>query len=222
MRAILKTGGRTLEQIAGGSIRDPQQMNLSVEDAQIVKNYLDAWDGVHVFLNDDGYLIGWDGDFYNVAKAKEALYLMHQDPVFGLYVDDREGFEKDWAEGEFQPDAGIMFRPDEYIIDTETPKEKYKRLRNTYPQAKVINEISGNDAAGVSNVEITNCHIKEYVFQDGHFLFRDMARNYVDALTWQNEERTIHEYEQARKDAWEIVNGLKWQIGIFLELKTEA
>ena len=53
MRAILKTGGRTLEQIAGDSIRDPQQMNLSVEDAQIVKNYLDAWDGVHVFLNDD-------------------------------------------------------------------------------------------------------------------------------------------------------------------------
>ena len=32
MRAILKAGGRTLEQIAGGSIRDPQQMNLSVED----------------------------------------------------------------------------------------------------------------------------------------------------------------------------------------------
>lgn len=222
MRAILKTGGKTLEQIAGDSIRDPQQIYLSVEDAQIVKNYLDAWDGVYVFLNDDGFLMGWDGDFYNVAKAKEALYLMNQDPVFGLYVDDREGFEKDWAEGEFQPDAGIMFSPDDYIIDTETPKEKYKRLRKTYPQAKVINEISGNDAAGVSNVEITNCHIKEYVFQDGHFLFKDMARDYVDALTYNSNAKTESEYEQERKSAWEIVNGLKWQVAIFLELKAEV
>ena len=222
MRAILRTGNKTIEQIVRYSIEDPQQMEIGEDEAKIVKSYLDAFDGCRVFLSDDGphhFLEGWDGDFYNVAKIKEALYLMNQIPMLGLYIDDREGFERDWAEGEFACDAGISFKEDEFEPDTETPKEKYERLRREYPGARVINEISGKDMEGVTTVKLTNCHIKEYVYQDGHLLFKDMARDYVDALTY---HCTQEEMKQARNDAWEVVNGLKWQIGIFLELKTEG
>lgn len=222
MRVILKTGGKSIEKIVEDSIRDPQQMNLSKEEAEIVKAYLDRFNDCRVDLNRDGFLEGWDGDFFNVGRIKEAIYLMEQDPMFGTYVDDREGFDRDWAEGEYQPDVGIMFRECDYIIDTETPKEKYKRLLRMFPGVKVINEISNHEAAGVNNIEVVNCHIKEYVLQDGHYLFKDMARTYVDALTYTSEVKTASEYEQERKSAWEIVNGLKWQVAIFLELKAEG
>lgn len=221
MRVILKTGGKTIDEIIEDSKRDPQQMDLNKVQAEIVKAYLDAFDGVHAAVTDDEphhFLIGWDGDFYNVARVKEALYLMNQDPMFGLYVDDREGFEKDWMNGEFSCDAGISFRASDFIIDTETPKEKYKRLRREYPSAKIIYEVEGHENEGVLTPDIINCHIKEYVLQDGVYLFKDMARTYVDALTY---NCTENELKKATEDAWEIVKGLKWQLGIFLRMKAE-
>lgn len=222
MRVILKTGGKSIEKIVEDSIGDPQQMNLSKEEAEIVKAYLDRFNDCRVDLNGDGYLEGWDEDFFNEGRIKEAFYLLEQDPMFGTYVDDREGFDRDWAEGEYQPDAGIRFRECDYIIDTETPKEKYKRLLRMFPGVKVINEISNQEAAGVNDIEVVNCHIYEYVLQDGQYLFKGMARSYVNALVYNSNAKTESEYEQERKAAWEIVNGLKWQVAIFLELKAEG
>lgn len=223
MKAILRTGNRTAEYLMERSKQDPQQMDLSLEEAKTVKAYLDAFDGCEVVLSDDGphhFLIGWVGDADNTEKVKEALYLMQQDPMFGTYIDVREEFEHDWDEGEFQTDAGISFREDEFEILEETPKERFKRLLRTHPGIKVINEID-EPGTGVFNAEVADCHVKDYVYQDGRYIFKDMARTFVDGLCWEV-QGGYEEQEKARKAAWDIVKGLKWQRAIFLRFETEA
>lgn len=43
----------------------------------------------------------------NDEKTKELFYMIEQDPVIGIYVDDREEFDKAWDNGEYQPDGSI-------------------------------------------------------------------------------------------------------------------
>ena len=98
-KAILHTGGKTDEQIlkGGGMVR--------VDDIEMIRAYMDAWDGVEVFVmpscDGDGYaMVGWDESDVEInARVKEAIYLMEQDPVFGAYFDEREQFDHDWREG---------------------------------------------------------------------------------------------------------------------------
>lgn len=218
MRVILITGGKSIETIMQQSREDPQQMDLSREDAERVKAYLDAFDGAEMNLTEDGFTLGWAGDTENDNKVRDAIYLMEQDPMFGTYIDDREGFLRVWNEGEYEPDAGIMFDPGEYIPLEETPKQRYLRLKAKYPGAKVFSRIADlSEQDGVYDAEFDEVYAKEYTLANGTYLLRDMAKLYVDDLTQgELEERK----EQARKDAWEVVNGLKWEMGIFMDLRT--
>ena len=72
-----------------------------------------AWDGVHVTVSNlvpgEYSVVGWPPE--EDEKVKNAIYLMEQDPVFGMYADDRERFDADWAAGEWEPSGSIVFSP---------------------------------------------------------------------------------------------------------------
>lgn len=104
-RAILHTTGKYSEEDLKEYTPDQQK---------VVKAYMEAWDGVHVtvsnFLEGEYSVVGWPPE--EEEKAKEAIYQMEQDSMYGTYIDDREQFEKDWAAGEWEPSGSIVFPPE--------------------------------------------------------------------------------------------------------------
>ena len=104
-RAILHTTGKYSEE---------DLKEYTPEQQEVVKAYMEAWDGVHVtvsnFLEGEYSVVGWPPE--EEEKAKEAIYQMEQDSMFGTYIDDREQFEKDWVAGEWEPSGSIVFPPE--------------------------------------------------------------------------------------------------------------
>lgn len=105
-RAILHTKGKTKQDIEADGNK------YSEEEIKIITEYMDAWDGVEVYVGIDfsgeGYLLaGWPEE--SDCRVKEAIYLMEQDTVFGSYRGDREGFDKVWELGEYEPDGMMCF-----------------------------------------------------------------------------------------------------------------
>lgn len=90
-----------------------EEQNYSEEEIKIITDYMQAWDGAHVTLSnllpEEYSVVGWPPE--EDEKVKNAIYLMEQDPVFGMYVDDRERFDADWAAGEWEPSGSIIFSP---------------------------------------------------------------------------------------------------------------
>lgn len=90
-----------------------EDQNYSEEEIKIITDYMQAWDGAHVtlsnLLHEEYSVAGWPPE--EDEKVKNAIYLMEQDPVFGMYVDDRERFDADWAAGEWEPSGSIVFSP---------------------------------------------------------------------------------------------------------------
>lgn len=106
-KAILHTDGFTVDE------KDAQEKEYSEEELKIITDYMQAWDGVRVtvsaLLPGEFSVVGWPPE--EDEKVKNAIYLMEQDPVFGMYVDDRERFDADWAAGEWEPSGSIVFSP---------------------------------------------------------------------------------------------------------------
>lgn len=106
-RGILHTSGFTVDEM------DAAKKKYSQDEIKIITDYMQAWDGIHVTLSnllpEEYSVVGWPPE--EDEKAKEAIYLMEQDPVFGMYVDDRERFDADWAAGEWEPSGSIIFSP---------------------------------------------------------------------------------------------------------------
>lgn len=81
---------------------------------QKIARYMDgemAWvtesssgDGRYVFLG-----------LANPDKNKELSYMMEQDSVMGMYINDRDGFEKAWNNEEYEPDGCFYLEP-QYLI----------------------------------------------------------------------------------------------------------
>lgn len=46
-------------------------------------------------------------ELVNKEKNKEVFYKAEQDRIVGMYIDDRERFDKDWDSGNYEPD-GVM------------------------------------------------------------------------------------------------------------------
>lgn len=90
-----------------------EDQKCSEEEIKIITDYMQAWDGAHVTLSnlipEEYSVVGWPPE--EDEKVKNAIYLMEQDPVFGMYVDDRERFDADWAAGEWEPSGSIIFSP---------------------------------------------------------------------------------------------------------------
>lgn len=53
----------------------------------------------------------------NDKKNKEVHYLMEQDSMVGVYINDREGFDKVWDRGEYDKD-GVFYLEGKYVILT--------------------------------------------------------------------------------------------------------
>ena len=86
------------------------------KERKIIQAYMEAWDGVRVTVSTSSTtpgeysVVGWPPE--EEEKAREAIYLMEQDPMFGQYINDREGFEADWKSGEWCPSGSIIFPPE--------------------------------------------------------------------------------------------------------------
>lgn len=49
-------------------------------------------------------------------KLKEFVYWQEQDEIFGNYIDDRERFDKDWANEEYEPPAALHFARTDFEV----------------------------------------------------------------------------------------------------------
>lgn len=225
MKAILHTGGKTDEQIlkGGGMVR--------VDDIEMIRAYMDAWDGVEVFVrpscDGDGYaMVGWDESDVEInARVKEAIYLMEQDPVFGAYFDEREQFDHDWREGKYEPAGSISFDDADVEIFEETDEEKLARLISSHPGLPIIAmveyEVVGDDESRRWAGSIGSCRVTEYVYteygsMDGERIWqRHDAGDLVDRMV---EDMDGVEYETARQQAWETVDAMPWEKAIILNI----
>lgn len=83
-----------------------------------IAKYMDgelAW--VIERISDDGkiyFLCLKDG-----IKNKELYYMMEQDSMTGCFIDDREGFEKAWEDGEYERAEWLCLKPEHVIFERE-------------------------------------------------------------------------------------------------------
>lgn len=106
-RGILHTDGFYVDE------KDAAEKRYSEEEIKIITDYMQAWDGVHITLShllpEEYSVVGWPPE--EDEKVRNAIYLMEQDPVFGMYVNDRERFDADWAASTWEPSGSIVFSP---------------------------------------------------------------------------------------------------------------
>lgn len=121
-RAILHTDGFSVDE------KDAKEKKLSEEELKVITDYMAAWDGVKVTVSalvlGEFSVVGWPPE--EEEKVKNAIYRMEQDRVFGMYIDDPEGFAKDWEAGTWEPSGSIVFPPDmvEILGELEAKNEK--------------------------------------------------------------------------------------------------
>ena len=95
-----------------------KQWNLDEEDIENMLKPIKLLNGQVAILNAKTF--GLEKEEYpiygleNDAVFKEFIWLMEQDPLFGVYIDDREAFDKDWDNNEYSPD-GVVTIPKEFI-----------------------------------------------------------------------------------------------------------
>lgn len=117
--AILHTGSRSRENILQQAKEEKWIGPLSEYDISNMIESGKCFDGARVTVIEDTFGSGYSLIFWNPEddeKIKNAFYYMEQDPFFGTYINDREGFEATWAAGEYEPGACIGFSKDEVEI----------------------------------------------------------------------------------------------------------
>lgn len=64
-------------------------------------------------------------------KNKELHYMFEQDSFIGVYIDDREEFDRDWDSGDYEPDGCHYLNPENVeLLESEKPEvqDKSKKL----------------------------------------------------------------------------------------------
>lgn len=56
------------------------------------------------------------------SKNKELHYMMEQDSMTGVFIDDREGFDKDWDSKTYEHDGCFYLEP-KYIVFDDNKSE---------------------------------------------------------------------------------------------------
>jgi hypothetical protein len=117
--AVLHTGNKTEEQIKEEAKNDNWIGNLKEEDIERMIKYYNHFDGAKVVVADQiggtGYtMVLWENESDN--QVKEALYLMEQDEYFGSYIEERELFDTDWENGEYESGGSISFKREDVEI----------------------------------------------------------------------------------------------------------
>lgn len=165
-KAILHTGGKTPDQI-----RKHDSQDYTNEEAAQIIAYMDAWDGLEVFLVDsydsEGYTFIGNTEAVD-DKVKEAIWLMEQDPLFGCYIDAREEFDEVWAAGEYEPFGCIGFEREDVEIIEEKIQEEPKKITSIpfyfeiSKGANLAHDEEGNPVECYTEVKI---NLKEGVYE---------------------------------------------------------
>ena len=106
--AKLNTGGKTAEQIKN----EFEGYAPSNEEVQRWIKAYDLINGLEVVvmasMRENSYsLVGWDEK--DDDKFREYTYLVEQDPLFGSYIDNYEGFIADWGMDEYCSSVSLCF-----------------------------------------------------------------------------------------------------------------
>jgi len=81
-------------------------------------------DGVHLIVaepicKDMGYSIIGGVTPEDAVKWKEAVYIAEQDEFFGVYFNDRKGFDAAWDAGEYETDGMLTIQAEDIEIIRE-------------------------------------------------------------------------------------------------------
>lgn len=127
-RARLKTAGKTPEQI----LADYEGLNQigPKPDEKEVTSWIQVYNKLHGievavmkdFTGDDYILALWKDE--DDCKVMEYFYLAEQDPLFGSYFEDREGFLKEWEAKEYSPSATVILNKEDVEIIEKLDKAK--------------------------------------------------------------------------------------------------
>lgn len=102
--AKLKTAGAFTQGLEGTidiSLWKDIETFMDGEIALVVKSSTDNGEYVFLGLKDE-------------EKNKELHYMIEQDNMIGVYIDDREGFNEAWDNDEYESDGCIYLKP-EYV-----------------------------------------------------------------------------------------------------------
>lgn len=88
--------------------------SMNGETALVIES--GAIDGQYVFLG-----------LTDAEKNKELFYMMEQDSVTGVFIDDREGFDKAWDSEEYEHDGCFYLEP-QYLIFKESEGNHAERI----------------------------------------------------------------------------------------------
>ncbi|GAA5417956.1 hypothetical protein Pryu01_03034 [Paraliobacillus ryukyuensis] len=102
--------------------------DASPEEITRFKKAMQSVDGLEVVVTEsftgygDGYvLLSWKQE--DDDKWREFIWEMEQDPFFGAYCDDREGFLEVWNAGEYEPPGSMTFESDYLTIMSELKRK---------------------------------------------------------------------------------------------------
>lgn len=92
----------------------------------------ELWQKIAEFMNGETALViessAIEGQYVflgliDAEKNKELFYMMEQDSVTGVFIDDREGFDKAWDSKEYEHDGCFYLEP-QYLIFKESEESK--------------------------------------------------------------------------------------------------
>lgn len=83
---------------------------MDSETALVIES--SAIDGQYIFLG-----------LTDAEKNKELSYMFEQDSMMGVFIDDREGFDKAWDSEEYEHDGCFYLEP-QYLIFNESEENK--------------------------------------------------------------------------------------------------
>lgn len=114
-KAKLITGSKTRDEIISDFEGDVDEKEIK-EWLQVYK-MIDGKEIVVADIRDDRYtLIAWVDE--DVEAYRDFVYQAEQDDMFGIYINEREGFLKDWEDGIYEPIASLSFnKTDVEIIE---------------------------------------------------------------------------------------------------------
>lgn len=120
-RAKLRTGNITRDEIISDYKGDVTEKQIK-EWMQVYKS-IDDKEIIVADIREDRYtLISWFDE--DVELFRDFIYQAEQDDWFGTYIDDREGFLKDWEDEVYEPSGSLSFnKNDVEIIEELSPKE---------------------------------------------------------------------------------------------------
>ena len=85
----------------------------------------DLWKSIEAYMDGEEALVAEamakEGEYVFLClldneKDKELFYMMEQDGMTGMYIDDRESFDKDWDSKNYDRD-GVMYLKAEWLED---------------------------------------------------------------------------------------------------------